>query len=251
MKREVDEDEWASPPRPPRLANGEVHVWLASLTQPAAQVAELRELLDADERGRADRFHFEKDRGRFVVARALLRRLLGLYLNARPAELSFAYGAFGKPELRGEAGAPPALRFNLAHSHELALYAFARGREVGVDLEHVRPDLAGEEIAERFFSAREVAALRSLAPEARAEGFFNCWTRKEAYIKALGEGLSHPLDSFTVSLRPGEPAALLEVEGDEAEAARWSLRELRPAPGYVAALVAERDDWSLRCFRRE
>jgi 4'-phosphopantetheinyl transferase len=209
-------------------------------------LGELSALLNPEESERAARFHFEKDRAHFIVARGVLRTLLGLYLGSRPAELGFAYSPFGKPSLARETGVHP-VRFNVSHSGALALYVFTRGREVGIDVEHARADFAGDDIATRFFSAREVAALRAVAPALRTEAFFNCWTRKEAYIKAIGEGLSHPLDTFAVTLAPGEPAALLH-SADASESSRWTLRELNPAPGYAAALAVEGRGWKLRCY---
>jgi 4'-phosphopantetheinyl transferase len=241
-----DASEWSAAPQSLTLARDEVHVWRVGLNHPGTRVGELRALLSREEGERAARFHFEKDRAHFIVARGVLRTLLGLYLGSPPAELGFVYSPFGKPALAHGSGAHP-VRFNVSHSCALALYAFARGREVGVDVEHARADFAGEDIAARFFSAREVAALRAVEPDRRTEAFFNCWTRKEAYIKAIGEGLSHPLDSFAVSLSPGEPAALLH-SADASEPPRWSFRELKPAPGYAAALVVEGHDWRLRRY---
>lgn len=238
---------WSAPPESPALGPDEVHVWRVWLEQPEPVRGRLRALLDAGEMSRAERFHFARDRDRFVVARGVLRALLGSYLGVGPEALGFEYNSFGKPSLKHEAAAPP-VRFNLSHSHGLALYAFARDRELGVDVERVRAEFASEEVAECFFSAREAGALRGLRPALRTVAFFNCWTRKEAYIKAIGEGLSHPLESFTVSLAPGEPAALLSVEGDPAQTRHWSLRELEPAPGYVAALAVERPGWRLSCY---
>jgi 4'-phosphopantetheinyl transferase len=160
----------------------------------------------------------------------------------------FCYGAHGKPALAGDTGAD-AIRFNAAHSLGVALYAVTRGREVGIDLEHIRFDLAVMEIAERFFSRREVATLRTLPTEAQRQAFFRCWTRKEAYIKARGEGLSLPLDQFDVSLTPAEPAAVLGTQRDPSETARWSLQELPLAPDYVAALAVEGHGWRLACWQ--
>jgi 4'-phosphopantetheinyl transferase len=137
------------------------------------------------------------------------------------------------------------IHFNLSHSHRLALLAVARDREVGVDIEYLRVDVATEPLAEHFFSPQEVAALRALPDGLQAEAFFAAWTRKEAYIKARGRGLTSPLDQFAVSLSPGEPAKLLWVQGDDQEASRWSLRRLDPGPGYAGALAAESDDWAL------
>lgn len=226
---------WLSAPPQLRLDVDEVHVWRASLEQDPEEVEALRASLSADERRRADRFHFERDRRHFTVGRGVLRDVLSRYLGGPPAALGFSLGEFGKPALSGDDGG---LRFNLSHSHGLALCAVTRGREVGVDVEHLRDDFAGVDIAERFFSPAEVAALLSLPAHQRTRAFFDCWTRKEAYIKALGEGLSHPLHLFTVSLKPGEPARLVSTD-DPREAARWSVVELSPREGYAAALAIE------------
>jgi 4'-phosphopantetheinyl transferase len=199
--------------------------------------------LSEDEKLRAGRFHFSRDRNRFIVARGILRDLLGFYLRTEAEQLCFAYSPFGKPALDMAKGGRD-LRFNVSHSQGLALYAFAEGCDVGIDIEYVRADFATAEIAERFFSSREIKQLRSLDDESRAEAFFNCWTRKEAYIKARGEGLSHPLQQFTVSLIPGERAALLDAAGGSSEVSRWRLQELKPKAGYAAAVVTEE-----RCAR--
>ena len=224
-----------------------MHVWRADLSPGRARLLELWQSLSADERERARRFHFERDRGSFIAARGALRNILSRYTGTAPGLLRFSYDAYGKPAL-SEAVAGR-LRFNVSHSHGLALYAVTAGREVGIDLEFVREDFASLEVAERFFSPQEVSALRSLQPEERANAFFDCWTRKEAYIKARGEGLSHPLHLFTVSLKPGEPAALLSTEDDPRETARWSLRELSAGEGYRAAIAVEGTPPSLSCWR--
>lgn len=236
---------WGPPPPHPGLGEG-VHVWCAPLNPPDDVVRRYRELLAPDEWARADRFRFDQHRRQFTVARGVLRTLLGRYLEVDPRRVEFRYGSHGKPELGG-ALAGSDLRFNVSHSGELALYAVSRGRELGVDIELVHPMDDGMEIAERFFSAAENVVFRSLAASAREEAFFNCWTRKEAYIKAVGEGLSFPLHAFDVSLAPGEPARLLGARDPE-QAARWTLRELDPAPGYKAALVAEGDGWEVECW---
>ena len=204
--------------------------------------------LAADEQARAERFYFERDREHFIVARGVLRAILGGYLNRAPEELSFCYSAYGKPSLAGEFEGD-AIRFSVSHSGGVALYAVTRGREAGIDIERIRSDLAVAEIAERFFSPREVAMLRTLPAEAQTQAFFCCWTRKEAYIKARGEGLSLPLDQFDVSLAPGEPAAVLGTQRDPSEASRWSLQELTPAPGFVAALAVAGHGWRLTCWQ--
>jgi 4'-phosphopantetheinyl transferase len=239
---------WLTPPSWPALSEGEAHVWLAELDLPQDAVGALRFLLSGDELGRAERFHFRRDRDRYVVGRGVLRRMLGAYMNSDPAALRFDYGAHGKPHLVGESK-PGGLRFNVSHSEGHALFCFARGVEVGVDLERVREGPASERLAERFFSAGEVRALRALPRNAQDEAFFDCWTRKEAYIKARGEGLSMPLDRFEVTLAPGEPAELLRTDGDPRERARWSMRGLRPAPSFVGAVVVGGTLRRLECWR--
>lgn len=238
---------WASPPGDLELLEGEVHVWRASLEGAAGQIAAMAETLSVDERSRAGKFYFERDRRSFILTRGILRTLLGRYLGQTAGRLRFCYGPQGKPALTQDSGGDT-LRFNLSHSHGMALFALARARDVGVDLEWIRPDLASEEIAERFFAPREVSMLRKVPVQMRVEAFFHCWTRKEAYIKATGKGLSMPLEEFVVSLAPDEPAALLETRTDHREASRWCLRSLAPHPGYVGALAVRGDGLALRCW---
>jgi 4'-phosphopantetheinyl transferase len=239
-------DSWEPAPAQPQATRDEVHIWRVVLTKTASEVESLRELLTDDEQRRAESFHFSRDRSHFIVARGILRKILGLYLRRSPESLRFSYTPFGKPDLQEAVGLETP-RFNLTHAGVVALYAVTRGREVGIDVEYVRADIECEQIAGHFFSQSEVEVLRSLPQDSRARAFFNCWTRKEAYIKARGEGLSLPLDEFDVSLSPGEPAALLRAS-DAREVARWSLRELTLAPEYVAALAVEGSDWRLRCW---
>ncbi|HEV8712493.1 MAG TPA: 4'-phosphopantetheinyl transferase superfamily protein [Candidatus Binatia bacterium] len=239
---------WRLPPETLALEPDEVHVWRAALDQPLSRVENLLLTLAADERIRAERFYFRRDREHFIVARGVLRAILGRYLNSAPGQLSFCYSPFGKPALAEDVGGAM-LHFNVSHSHGLALYAVTRGKEVGIDLERIRPDLAIEQIAERFFSGREVATLRALPKNTRTVAFFLCWTRKEAYIKARGEGLSLPLDQFDVSLIPGKPATLLRAEGAPHEASRWSLHDVAPIPSYTAALAVEGRAWRLACWQ--
>ncbi|MGI8856230.1 MAG: 4'-phosphopantetheinyl transferase family protein [Thermomicrobiales bacterium] len=239
---------WRVPP--PRLALGddEVQVWRASLDATPERIEQLSRTLTADERARAERFRFARDRARSIVARGVLREIIGRVLAREPGALAFRYNAFGKPSLPDESGRER-IRFNLSHADGIALYALTRHRAVGVDIERVRADMAGERIAERFFSAREVATLRALDPALQPEAFFACWTRKEAYKKARGEGISVGLDRFDVSLAPNEPAALLASrEADEATS-RWDLHHLTPHPGYVGAVAVEGDPCGLTCWQ--
>jgi 4'-phosphopantetheinyl transferase len=229
-------NEWRDRPAQfSRLEPGCVDVWAVRLDQNAAPLDWLRSLLSPDERARADRFHFERDRRRFTRARAVLRQLLGEYLGMSAREVRFSYGPNGKPAL-ADAGA--SLTFNVSHSHELAVMAFGDGVEIGVDVEAIRAMDDAQDIATRFFSPRESAQLQSLPEAVRTAAFFTCWTRKEGYLKALGSGLAKPLDEFDVTFAPGEAAALA-VAGDPRESARWTIAELLPAPGYVGALVTE------------
>ena len=239
---------WELPRSRPALAACEAHVWRVRLDEPPRRVVRLLSVLSQEERERAKRFRFPKDRNHFIVARAVLRTILALYLNREPGELRFGYSPYGKPYLMREQN-KYGLHFNLSHSHGLALLAVASQRKIGVDVERIRSDVADEPIAEQFFSPQEVARLRSLPVALQAEAFFNCWTRKEAYLKARGVGLSLPLYQFDVSLAPGEPAALLETRIDAEEASRWSLRELLPGPGFAAALAVEGHDWRLKCWQ--
>jgi 4'-phosphopantetheinyl transferase len=230
-----------------QLTSADVHLWQAGLDKRLVDSVEHH--LSADELSRADRFHFAKDRTHFVAARGLLRSLLSAYLGISSEELRFSYAEKGKPSL--EEGHRSAINFNLAHSHEMALYAFSHSRELGIDLEYMREDLANEDIARRFFSVREIKTLAAVPAELRKQAFFNCWTRKEAYIKARGEGLSMPLDEFDVSLRPDEPAALLANHKEPAEITRWSMQSIPVPTGYVAALCVEGFDWRLKSFALE
>jgi len=238
---------WNSSLEHPLLRGDDLHVWRAVLDQPASVVQSFLSILSSDERRRSGNYYFPKDRDSFVIARGVLRTLLGRYLNMQPDQLRFCYGAQGKPGLTVPSGTDQ-IRFSVSHAHKLALCALTRNREIGVDVEYVREDLANTEIAERFFSRREAAMLRALPIERRAEGFFNCWTRKEAYVKARGMGLSLPLDQFDVSVGPGEGAAILSTQESSKEALAWSLRDLAPAHGYVGALAVAGGNWRLSCW---
>lgn len=218
------------------LSQGEVHVWTINLDQDDHQVVNYSRILSPDENNRSARFHFERHRRRYTISHGALRRILGVYLDADPASLDFDHSDHGKPALAG-AQKTTGLYFNLTHSHEIALLAVVSGVEIGIDVEYIQKmgDIDG--IAGRFFSTAEQAAYFDLPEDLKPQGFFNCWTRKEAFIKAIGEGLSYPLHQFDVSLTPGEPARLLRVESDPAEALHWTLDAFHPTPGYTAAVA--------------
>lgn len=212
----------------------EVHVWFVELATDASALEACSRCLSVEEKERAARFCFEHLKSAYTLSRGVLRVLLGRYLAIRPDLVQFSYGMRGKPRI---AFPETRLEFTLAHSGTLAAYACAVGCELGVDIEQVRPTREQEGIVRRYFSHEEYDEWLSLGAALRDEAFFNCWTRKEAYIKALGEGLARPLDSFRVSLSPGAPAMLLSDAADPAAPGRWSLVELRPADGYVGALA--------------
>jgi len=232
---------WQTPSGWPRLSDDEIHVWCVELDV-AGEVGTLAACLNKEERERANGLLSGTHQRRFVVARGMLRQLLGLYLDQDPGAVAFARGAHGKPFLP-EGG----LHFNVSHTHELALYAIARDREVGVDVEWMRPQVAHEQIAARFFSLEEQEALAQVPAEARQAAFYNIWTRKEAYVKARGDGIAAGLGTFAVSL--GAEAALLRSDEGRDEVERWKLVALEPAAGYVAALCGAGVDWQVQGWR--
>jgi len=238
--------EWSSPDAVPALSDNVVHVWRASLAVDPSALRRLKSMLAQNELERAERFIFDPDRDHFIAARGILRDVLGRYLQCAPQTIDFVYGTRGKPAI-SSAGSRHPLCFNLSHSQGLAVIGIARERELGIDVEMIRPDFASEEIAERYFSAKEIADLNKLPTEQRTDGFFLCWTRKEAYIKAKGDGLHIPLDSFDVSVSPEMPATL-----SSADDSRWGINSFVPSaasePHYAAAVVAEGKNWMARYF---
>jgi len=218
----------------PPLDRHEVHIWTLPL-EDTTSAHSLREILSPDELERASRFRFEKHRAQFLLTRGTLRSLLGSYLEVSPREVAFEYSKYDKPRLKD----CPKLDFNLSHTEGMAIFGFTGGHRIGVDIERLRADFRADEIAERFFSSREREVLREIPEERRHESFFRVWTRKEAYIKALGEGLSHPLHQFDVSL--DDAAALLATRPNASDAQRWQLENLKIAPEFIAAAAVELD----------
>ena len=228
-----------------RMEDGHVHVWHFDLSSADVRTADLESVLSADERARAARLPQADNRRRFVASRAALRCLLSQYATVEPERILFCYGPHGKPEL---APAVPALAFgfNMSHSGDVVLYAVARGRPVGIDVEYMRPRSNFMRIAERFFSIEECEALYALPESDRPNAFYRCWTRKEAYVKARGDGIAAGLDTFSVSM--GEEALLLRSDEGPAEVARWSMSSISLEDGYVGALCVEGHEATVSYF---
>ena len=239
----MQKNNWTPSPDSLNLEGHHVDVWRLSLNLLADSVKLIESTLSADEAKRAARFHFEADRNRFIVAHGALRKILGRYLHCDPAELTFSINQYGKPALVNSA-----LEFNLSHSGDFALIAVTQGRKIGVDVERIRQGISSHVIAQQYFSKAEVAELQSLPIEQREAAFFTCWTRKEAYIKAQGLGLALPLESFDVSLTPGQPAILRATRPEPQEAARWALRSLDVDSKYAGAVAIEGAEFDFRFF---
>lgn len=239
---------WTTPPADRMLHDDEVHVWLASYKKFHAQLSELRDLLNVDEAKKAARFYFEKDRERFIVTHGLLRKLLAGYTNISSAQLDFQYNAYGKPALASSFQKEP-LHFNLSHTQDLIVYAFTYTRNVGIDIEYIRADIEYEQLARHYFSSFEQAELQRLPLSLHQQAFFNCWTQKEAYIKARGLGLSLALDSFDVTVQPDAPVRLLASRESAQEAARWRFASLPVNSNYAGTVAVEGQDWQMHCWQ--
>lgn len=226
---------WQFFPKSSKLAKDEVHVWRADLDLPQERIEELAAMLSADEKVRANRFYFERDKHRFIAGRGILRNILSLYSSIEPHLLHFEYGPRGKPRLAGNVGLD--LEFNLSHSQGLALYGLTLNNQIGIDLEYLRSIPNACEIARRFFSPTEYASFACLSEPERQRAFFSIWTAKEAYLKATGDGLSGALDRIEISLSASDALRLLSVEGDCKVAAGWYLSPIVLEPEYIATLA--------------
>ncbi len=245
MNQNNADTNWLAAPAELSLDDQQVHVWRVSLNAPEDTLALLHSTLATNEAEQANRFRSSEHRSWFVARRGALRAILARYLDIGPAGMNFTFGPHGKPALIcGDSQ----LQFNLSDSNGLAVIAITRGRAIGIDIEHIRSGRAEEAIAQRFFSTGECASLMSLPAGQRRDAFFNCWTRKEAYIKARGEGLSLPLNSFEVSLKPGDPATLLYSNEGPAETRRWTMRTICPGKGFAGCLAVEGNSWQMRCW---
>jgi 4'-phosphopantetheinyl transferase len=224
------------------IRKNEVHIWLVQTNDESVPLGGFKDLLSSVEQDRASKFKFETDRRRYITAHAALRSIISIYITSPGRELQFASGPYGKPKL-----APihdnKKIEFNLSHSHELALIAVTQGREIGVDVEWVREDFTFDEVAQRFFTTREVAALHSLPTHFQREAFYKCWTSKEAFLKAKGTGLSGELDEVKILFTPEEGVRVNAIIPN------WTLVDLDPRDGYVAALAVEGPECRLKCFQ--
>jgi 4'-phosphopantetheinyl transferase len=219
------------------LYDNQVHFWFTPLGERDPRIPALARLLSVEETRRAERFHFNRDRASYIMSHGVLRQLLARYTSVDPRDIEFTTGPYGKPSLSPVCG-DVSLQFNMSHTGGLAVYAVTRNRRIGVDVERVDREIRDRDtIAADYFSPAEAEVYGTLPEEEKVEGFFNCWTRKESYLKAKGDGLSSPLDSFEVTLRPGDPARLLVVQEGRAE--DWSMVALEPVDDYIAAITAE------------
>jgi 4'-phosphopantetheinyl transferase len=233
------EVEWRTPALPITLLKQDVHLWRIGLSQPDQAISVFSNTLSIDEHERANRFYFQHDRRRFIVSRGGLRTILSFYLNCAPHDVQFQYGQHGKPALRDRTF--DSIQFNVSHSHELAVYAITHDRKIGIDLEHIRLIEKRDRLAQRFFSVRENEIFCRLPESNKSDVFFHYWTCKEAYVKAVGVGLSLPTSTIEVALEPDQ-SYLLSVAGDRHEASQWTLKHFVPEPNYIAALAVEGHD---------
>jgi 4'-phosphopantetheinyl transferase len=237
---------WRLPPKEPLITDKTVHVYRIALDLPEGDIQEMLKFLSADEVTRANRFVYPTYRDHFIAGRAQLRFILSRYTRQDPAKIILDYNEYGKPFLTSS---PGVVQFNLSHSHNLGLLAITANKRVGVDIERVRTDIDYAQIAKQFFSAGEVARLLDLPGELQLEAFYACWTRKEAFIKARGKGLTIPLDQFEVSFDPHTSPRLIHTGSDMVNKNEWSLYELRPGTGYIATLAVQDQDWSIQCWQ--
>lgn len=229
------QDIWRHSGSQPSLTDGEIHVWRIDLNQESSGVSAFFEMLSPDEKQKAEKYRFEKDRNHFAAARGSLRKILGVYLGVSPDQICFSYNRFGKPFLDAK---NHQIRFNVSHSRGVALFAVTSGREIGIDIEFINNDFAVLKTAEKIFSPNETSTLKNLPSNLQTTAFFSVWTRKEAILKAIGEGFSYSPKQFTVSVI-AEERETLSFANDFHKVRHWSLTTLPTEPDYTAALAVE------------
>jgi len=229
------------------INSDEIHVWRVFLDVTTDEFEKLRESLSVDELARAGRFHFERDRKRFTIARGILRRILGAYLNKHPAKICFEYSVHGKPMLAHNPGDDD-IYFNLSHSGAFALYAISLRKKIGIDIESIRDDVSVGQVAQQFFSQNEIRSLEKIDINKRSELFFQYWTRKEAFLKATGEGISFPMDQCDVSLISGGVWSPVIVQDNNRKISSLNVQDLFPGNGYAAAIAVEGGDCNISCW---
>ena len=232
---------WNNPPQTLTLSSQDIHIWRANLDLPSEQIERFFETLSADEKIRSERFHFERHRNFFIAARGILRAILSRYSELEPDEWRFNYGPRGKPEIAESCGVEN-LEFNVSHSEEIALYGITRASKIGIDIEKVRSLADAEQIAKRFFSPQEFTWLNQLPVSQKEAAFFSLWTCKEAYLKAIGEGLAFGLDQFQISFDSKNSPEIISIQGNQQVAIPWVLQQLNPVLGYVGSVAVKVDN---------
>ncbi len=243
----TDELQWHSTIPGELINSNEAHVWRVFLDVSTDEFENLLKSLSVDELARAGRFHFERDKRRFIAARGMLRRILGHYLGENPNDIRFEYTSYGKPSLVTDSGNDN-LCFNLSHSGAFALYAITRIKKIGIDIERIRDDVKIEEIAHKFFSQGEISLLGKINKNKRTELFFQYWTRKEAILKARGEGISFPMEQCDVSSISGSGLSSVTLKENNIENQYWYVQDIFPGNDYAAAIAIEGGDWDLSCW---
>jgi len=239
---------WSAPPSKMYLPPTDVHIWQASLHIPAHQQERFTQMLSSDEIARAARFHFPLHREHYIAGRGLLREILGRYLNCLPETIRFSYNSFGKPALLASA-AQEALQFNISHSNGVALFAFVRDADIGIDVQHTNAVTDLLQAGAVVFSAGEMEVLSTLPQERRRAVFFQYWTRKEAYIKAVGGGFSLPLNGIDVGRLPAGRVWQAEAPGAPFEQTDWNVWDFTACPGYAAAVAIQQENWKFSFYQ--
>lgn len=245
---EVPSYAFGLPPSDLELRDDEIHIWFSYLDKTINELYHFSQMLSIDERMRMGRFHRDEDKKRFIVRHGILRKIFGGYIGVEPNDLQFYYDKKGKPSLLENLGRG-SVQFNLSHSNGVAIFAFTRNHDIGVDIEYIREIPEMDKIVRRFFSEKENEAFRLLPDSQKRAAFFKGWTSKEAFVKALGDGLTRPLYNFDVSLSPNKSGELLKIDGDSNEAHQWSIQYLEPLPDFACAFAIRSKFFNVKCWQ--